>query len=1174
MSTVPLGPFLLSERIGVGGMGEVWRGHHVQQRVPVAVKVITAARARQQKYHDAFTREVRAVAGLEHPGLVMVFDYGIVGEEAEATSEGDIVAGSPYLAMELATASRAQRPLPSSWLALRTELLALLDSLAHAHARGVIHRDLKLGNVLLFEKGGQPTRYKLADFGLAHAADGEERGLRGTSGTPLYMAPEQFHGAWRDFGPWTDLYAIGCLSWLLTSGTPPYDKRAFSDLMRAHLLTPVPPVRPRFALPDGFDDWVRRLMQKEPQERFLAAADASAALLELAEPKGQPQPAVAPVASPESTATLTLSPSFVAWLDEDDTGSPLESPSHVDNRPLPRRRLAPAPSTWRAPGPTRRSMRLVGAGLGLFGLRTVPLVGRDDERDVAWNALLEAAAERAPRAVIFRGQAGTGKTRLAEWLGERASEVGLAIVAHAEHSRASGPGDGLSAMVIRLLRCHGLSRVEARDRTQQWLERRGVTDPWEVDALVEVMWPSTPGRGDKGVRFDRPSERYAVITRLLGLVSRAGELRTGVPRSRAIVLRLDDIQWSSDALGLAKFVLEQRAPLTPPILVLATVRDEAVSDREGFAEQLNSLIAMPGATPVVLGPLLPEHRRTLVQELLGLEGELAAQVEERTAGNPLFAVQLVGDWVHRGVLDVGTTGFVLRTGELAPLPDDIHSLWEARIDRVLQGESAGRPALELAALLGNTVEPAEWRAACRIGRLPAAEELVDTLIAHRLAVQEGGRWAFAHGMLRESLERSAREDGRWIDLHDAAATALQIRADAARDAGLVERIGRHLFEAERYEEALEALEDASEERRAMSDYADAERLRQMWVETMRRLGLPPSDARRGRALALEATLLLMRGRLLPAEGVALRAIELGERHGWREVLAGLHHTSGMVAAKRGALGVARERIEWSADAARATGDDYARGIAQLALGDICRLMGHFDDARRLCRDALSVFTALGESRWQAEALLALAGIARVTGKLESCEDLTRRAIRMHEAANNRFGLGNCYNTLGEVLRGRGDLAEAEAAYQRSEALLSSLGSPEQLVPRLNLGVVRLTRRRFDKAAEVLVQVLRQAMAEGRGGLEAILRALLLPCAAYAGAWPTWREHYERCSVLLRESGLVDADVAWAVELAADLAQQAGADEQYDEALTLALAQYRGLGDEDAVQRMLARLTRE
>lgn len=79
MSTVPLGPFLLSERIGVGGMGEVWRGHHVQQRVPVAVKVITATRARQQKYHDAFTREVRAVAGLEHPGLVMVFDYTSAG---------------------------------------------------------------------------------------------------------------------------------------------------------------------------------------------------------------------------------------------------------------------------------------------------------------------------------------------------------------------------------------------------------------------------------------------------------------------------------------------------------------------------------------------------------------------------------------------------------------------------------------------------------------------------------------------------------------------------------------------------------------------------------------------------------------------------------------------------------------------------------------------------------------------------------------------------------------------------------------------------------------------------------------------------------------------------------------------------------------------------------------
>jgi len=197
---IPLGPFELTKRIGVGGMGEVWQGFHRQQKVPVAVKVITAARARQNKYRKAFREEVRSCAGLNHPGVVMVFDFGELDAAAEEASQGRMIEGSPYLAMELAEGgSLAQTPLPRTWADLRYKMLALLDVLAHAHARGVIHRDLKLGNVLLFDRENGMSGLKLADFGLAHAADRQERSLRGTSGTPLYMAPEQFRGAWRSF---------------------------------------------------------------------------------------------------------------------------------------------------------------------------------------------------------------------------------------------------------------------------------------------------------------------------------------------------------------------------------------------------------------------------------------------------------------------------------------------------------------------------------------------------------------------------------------------------------------------------------------------------------------------------------------------------------------------------------------------------------------------------------------------------------------------------------------------------------------------------------------------------------------------------------------------------------------------------------------------------------------
>jgi predicted ATPase len=112
-----------------------------------------------------------------------------------------------------------------------------------------------------------------------------------------------------------------------------------------------------------------------------------------------------------------------------------------------------------------------------------------------------------------------------------------------------------------------------------------------------------------------------------------------------------------------------------------------------------------------------EHRR-LVEELLRLEPGLAARVAERTDGNPLFAVQLVGDWVERGVLVPTARGLALEAGEDGRIPDDIHGLWTTRVARVLERHGPdARRALELAAVLGNEVDAAEWRALAEEARV-------------------------------------------------------------------------------------------------------------------------------------------------------------------------------------------------------------------------------------------------------------------------------------------------------------------------------------------------------------------------------------------------------------------------------------------------------------------------
>src|SRR4051812_26729458 len=292
---IPLGPFLLDRCIGRGGMAEVWSGVHAAQGVPVAVKVMTAERAREASFRDSFRNEVQAVASLDHPGIVRVFEHGEMGADAEEISRGLLLKGSPTLAMEL-----ADNTLPGfladglGWPRLRQILLALLDALAHAHARGVVHRDLKPNNFLVFKGGdgdgtGAPV-LKLADFGLAQAFELQSRedSTEMICGTPSYMAPEQLRGHWRDYGPWTDLYALGCLAWTLGTGSPPFGGVALLETYRRQLEDDPPAFESRFPVPWGFEGWLRRLLQKDGGRRFVRAADAAWALGRLGGLEGEP----------------------------------------------------------------------------------------------------------------------------------------------------------------------------------------------------------------------------------------------------------------------------------------------------------------------------------------------------------------------------------------------------------------------------------------------------------------------------------------------------------------------------------------------------------------------------------------------------------------------------------------------------------------------------------------------------------------------------------------------------------------------------------------------------------------------------------------------------------------------------------------------------------------------
>ena len=254
-----LGSFRLERRLAAGGVGEVWSATQSETGAPVAVKVVPGLR--DPRLRAAFADEVRAVASLAHPHVVRVFEHG-------RTRDHHLWPDCPWLAMERAPSTLAELSEPT-WPVVFRVLQELLSALAHAHARGVVHRDVKASNVLVRDDG----RVALADFGIARLGP---QAL--DAGTPGCMAPEQLRAqGWRQ-GPWTDLYAVGCLAWELLTGGPVFDDAMW---VQDHLHRSPPPFPPRTPTPDGVDRWVLSLLEKEPSRRPASAADAAATLREL-----------------------------------------------------------------------------------------------------------------------------------------------------------------------------------------------------------------------------------------------------------------------------------------------------------------------------------------------------------------------------------------------------------------------------------------------------------------------------------------------------------------------------------------------------------------------------------------------------------------------------------------------------------------------------------------------------------------------------------------------------------------------------------------------------------------------------------------------------------------------------------------------------------------------------
>jgi serine/threonine-protein kinase len=367
-----IGPYVLLEKLGEGGMGQVFKAQHQHMSRVVALKVIRKDRLSHPKAVSRFYQEVQAAGQLHHPNIVLAYDAGEAG-------------GTHFLSMEYVDGRDLDRvieesgPLPVAQACDYVRQAAL--GLQHAHERGLVHRDIKPHNLLVTAaptsnqageaRGGAWGTVKVLDMGLARWRQGladQQRGLTrdgAVLGTADFMAPEQARSA-HTADSRSDLYSLGCTFFYLLTGRTPFYAGSLTQLLLKHQMedaTPLESLRPD--VPAGVLEVVRALLAKNPEDRIPTAAAVAAALEPFCHPDGA-APAPQPVAAaPDNTWASLLG---------GDEPAPARTRSDSADKTL-----AGSGGETAAPGPKggpRRSRKAARPGVpgGLVGL-AVALAG-------------------------------------------------------------------------------------------------------------------------------------------------------------------------------------------------------------------------------------------------------------------------------------------------------------------------------------------------------------------------------------------------------------------------------------------------------------------------------------------------------------------------------------------------------------------------------------------------------------------------------------------------------------------------------------------------------------------------------------------------------------------------------------------------------------------------------
>lgn len=1032
--------------IGTGATGVVWHAYDDFLDTDVAVKVVKSNLSLHRRFRARFAREVSIGARIVHPHVVPVHDTGVLSTGEPFVALGYAVGGS------LADLLKLHPPIDDV-LRLMDEVL---DALGAIHAQLLVHQDLKPSNVLLYAGTDGQVHAWVADLGVADALAELNRDRKVISGTPGYMAPEQLIGRTQDLGPWTDLYAVGLMLYETLSGERPHKGEGRAELLESRLLAPPPlPIGGESHTPPALAEFVATLLDPEPRQRFDRAVDVRRALRDAmkgASFRGRVRGIVGPASSSLSTAPVLVTGEYPLSI---------QPPSGPLGEAVPRwNRVAADPITTHPPpeygweAPARSSLEL-------FALREVPLVGRERERQVLWDAAREVVALTAPRVVLVVGESGSGKTRLVSSVATALDQSGWLEAVRLRYHSPPGVDDGYRGAVRDLLVPWNDSREGMEARLARWIARDRQVPPAQVreEASILTRWCGYLGEGETPVT-DAVSLAY---------LYRHLDARAWRGGSCLVIEDAHHARADGDGLAIAEALLD-RTVGERPVLALVTISAEAIQRDQQLRRKVEGLQER-GARRIGLRRLnLTETRKVLAESLL-LDPDLLHMVALECEGDPLKAGMLLREWAARRALVPNKHG-QYRLAPTLPIEDAIPPDFETLLRRRLQSaiESCPDPgaaadAVALVALAGQEPPVALVRRVNDAG--------VDALLATGILAEERGYLVFEHSRLRHVALQQVQRWENVEELHRRLAEAWQdLGATTGLDVDLP--LGLHRLAAKDAERAVGPLLNAVRRMNHGGRARDAIAAAVACIEAADAVGQPGGrlEARRLHAMALLEAGHPERARSLVDH--ALREIE-GDRLG----RARLRILAGRAARKLGDADSAHRELDLAHQVFTAMRD--RTGLVEVAVerAKLARFEGRQDVAIDRWGEVLRLNR--GDLVLEAEGINGLVEALLAAGRLEHIDRQIQRLHRVARESGDTRRVAEATCTAGLICLERREIDQAERHLTSAGAIAATLGADTlHLRGRTALAEVHLYRGDLDAAEETWRWAARFADERGMG----------------------------------------------------------------------------------------------